>query len=409
MKKVLIIGGGPAGMMAAIAAARQGCEVVLFEKNEKLGKKLYITGKGRCNITNASDVESLLDHIMTNKKFLYHAFYAFDSDALIRFFAELGLKTKVERGNRVFPRSDKSSDVIKALQDEMQRLGIKIYYQTSIHSIAIKDNAFWGLNLEKSGFYKGDAVIIATGGLSYPTTGSTGDGYTFAKGIGHKIRPTSPSIVPMNIKEDWVKDLQGLSLRNVGLKVFSDNKMIYQAFGEMLFTHFGVTGPLILSASRYSLPYLKNTLTLSIDLKPALDLSTLDKRLLKDFNSNTRKQFKNALDDLLPKKLISVIIQLSKINPEKRIDQISKRERLDLVHLLKNLQLTVTGFRGYKEAVITYGGVDVKKVNPMTMESKLVKNIYFAGEVLDIDALTGGYNLQVAFSTGYLAGSSVVE
>jgi predicted Rossmann fold flavoprotein len=409
LKKVLIVGGGPAGMMAAIIAARNGCQVHLFEKNEKCGKKLYITGKGRCNITNASDVEELLSNVTTNSKFLYSAFYSMDSYQLIDFFNNIGLKTKIERGNRVFPVSDKSSDVISALTKEMNRLGVRIHLNTIVKDILVNNKIIDGILLKDKSVIKGDYVIIATGGLSYPSTGSTGDGYKFAKKYNHSINKTYPSLVPLEIKEDWIKELQGLSLKNVNITIKIKDKIIYENFGEMIFTHFGVSGPLIISASRFLIPYTGDKLTLSIDLKPSLDIKKLDNRILKDFNKYTRKQFKNSLDDLLPRKLIPVIIELSGIDKDKRVDQISKEERLQLVNVIKHLTCHIIKTRDYNEAIITYGGINVKEINPMTMESKKVENLYFIGEVLDLDALTGGYNLQIAFSTGYLAGLAVSE
>lgn len=409
MKKVLIIGGGPAGMMAAITAARGGAEVHLFERNEKCGKKLYITGKGRCNITNASDVETLLRHVPSNNKFLYSAFYTLDSDGVIDFFNNLGLRTKVERGNRVFPESDKSSDVISAMTKEMKRLGVHIHLGTKVKDIQIIDGHARGVILASREVIAGDAVIVGTGGLSYGSTGSTGDGYQYAKKAGHKIVDTKPSLVPLEIREDWVKELQGLSLRNVKIAIEASNKVVYEDFGEMLFTHFGVSGPLILSASRYMIPYERERLTLKIDLKPSLDAEKLDKRILKDFNKSMRKQYKNVLDELLPKKLIPIMIKLSGIAPDKKVDQISKEERQKLVGLLKGLKCHIAKPRGFKEAIITHGGVSTKEINPTTMESKMVGGLYFIGEVLDLDALTGGFNLQIAFSTAYLAGLAVNE
>ncbi len=326
------------------------------------------------------------------------------------FFNDIGLKTKIERGNRVFPVSDKSSDVIGAMTREMKRLGVKVYLGTKVKHITLKNKKATGIILNNHDIIEGDAVIIATGGLSYASTGSTGDGYGYAKKAGHTIIDTHPSLVPLEIGEDWVKELQGLSLRNVKINVTAEDRQVYEGFGEMLFTHFGVTGPLILTASRFLIPHYRHTLTLSIDLKPSLDHDTLDKRILKDFNKYQRKQFKkNALDDLLPKKLIPVIIKLSGISPEKKIDQISKEERLKIVQLLKGLSCHVTRSRGYKEAIITFGGVTTKEISPTSMESKMVERLYFIGEVLDLDALTGGFNLQIAFSTAYLAGLAVSE
>lgn len=409
MEKVLIVGGGPSGMMAAIMAARNGCEVYLFERNEKCGKKLYITGKGRCNLTNATSVEGLLDKVISNNKFLYSAFYTLDSYLLIDFFEDIGLRTKIERGNRVFPSSDKSSDVIKVLVKEMEKLGVIIHYNSRVKSIKAVDEEVKGIILENSTVIYGDRVIVATGGLSYASTGSTGDGYKFAQRLNHTIEETQPSLVPLETKEQWVKELQGLSLKNVEIKIKMGNKTVYNEFGEMLFTHFGVSGPLIISASRFIIPYKKNKLTLSIDLKPSLSIDKLDSRILKDFEKYNRKQFKNALDDLLPRKLIPIIIKLSCINEDKKVDQISKQERLKLVNLIKNLTCHITKTRDYKEAIITYGGINTKEINPVTMESKKVKGLYFVGEVLNLDALTGGYNLQIAFSTGYLAGLAVSD
>jgi hypothetical protein len=406
-KTVIVIGGGAAGMMAAIGAARNGHKVQLFEKNDKLGKKLYITGKGRCNITNACDVDTFLQNVVSNPKFLYSAIYTLSNDATIDFFNALGLKTKIERGNRVFPQSDKSSDVIQVLYEEMKRLKVQIHFKQEVEEVIVKNKVFYGIKLKDKSVVKGNAVVITTGGLSYPITGSTGDGYVFAQKIGHTIKKTSPSLVPMNIKENWVKELQGLSLKNIRIKAVHEEKVIYEDFGEMLFTHFGVSGPVILSASPYLIPYVGKPLKLIIDLKPALDETTLDQRLLRDFEKYQKKQFKNTLDDLLPKKMIPIIIALSKIPEDKKIAEITKEERAKLIQVLKQLTCHINGFRGYNEAIITSGGVAVKEVDPSTMESLLAKGVYFAGEVLDLDALTGGYNLQIAWSTGFLAGISI--
>ena len=417
--KTIVIGGGPAGMIAAIFAARSGADVTLLEKNEKLGKKLFITGKGRCNITNACDTEELFSNVVSNPKFMYSSFYSFSNNDIIRFFEELGLKIKIERGERAFPVSDKSSDVILALSKELKCLGVKIYLNTEVTSIVTEDNKFTGVTYRESSkelkktrkdnnnTIYGDKVIIATGGVSYPITGSTGDGYKFAKKLGHGVTKTFPALVPFNIKESHIiKELQGLSLRNIEIKIYLKNKEIYKEFGELLFTHFGVSGPIILSASSYLTRYLpENELLLKIDLKPALTFQQLDDRILRDFAEISNKQFKNALDKLLPRKLIPVIIDLSKIDPDKQVNVITKEERQNLVRLIKGMELAIDSTREFKEAIITQGGVDVSDINPSTMESKLVKGVYFAGEVLDIDALTGGYNLQIAWSTGYLAGN----
>lgn len=419
MKNVVVIGGGAAGMMAAIWAARGGAKVSLLEKNEKLGKKLFITGKGRCNLTNACDVEELFQNVVTNPKFLYSAFYGFDNHQVMDFFEDLGMPVKVERGRRVFPQSDHSSDVIKALEQECKRLGVDICLHTKVKEVCIdrkteQDNTgaaghVEGVLLADGRRMEGDAVIVATGGISYPRTGAVGDGYMFAASSGHEVKQCYPSLVPFVIKEQWCHEVMGLSLKNIAVRVVQGRKKIYEGFGEMLFTHFGVSGPLIISASAYVHKFLNETLELWIDLKPALDVGQLDERILRDFEKNKNKQFKHALDQLLPKRLIPVLLQQSGIAPEKKVHEITRQERATLVHIMKNLPLTVTGLRGYDEAIITKGGVSVKQVNPSTMESRLVSGLYFAGEVLDLDALTGGFNLQIAWSTGYLAGMSAGE
>ncbi len=408
MNQIIVIGGGPAGIMAAIMAARNGKKGILLEKNNKLGKKLFITGKGRCNITNASDVETLLQSTLTNRKFLYSAFYAFDSAMLIDFFEQLGLKTKVERGNRVFPLSDHSSDVIGVLEVELLRLKVEVKRNTEVKSISVKEGQVEAVvTSEKT--YVCNKVIVATGGLSYALTGSTGDGYRFAKLTGHKLIPQAPGLVPIETKEGWIKTLQGLSLKNVSVQFVDphNNKIFYEEFGEMLFTHYGLSGPLILSGSSFLPKDAINGLKVYIDLKPSLTEEQLDLRVLRDFEKYSRKNFGNALDDLLPQKLIDIIIELSGIEPERKVDQINKEERKKLCQLLKRLECTIAGRRQYNEAIITRGGVDVKGINPNTMSSKVVEGLYFAGEVLDLDALTGGFNLQIAFSTGFLAGNSV--
>lgn len=413
MSKVLIVGGGAAGMMAAIAAAGNGHEVHIYEKNEKLGKKLFITGKGRCNLTNACDMDTLFASVVSNPKFLYSVFYGFTNEQAMTFFENLGLRIKVERGNRVFPVSDHSSDVIRVLAKEMERLGVQVHLHSEIKEVLTEENVFSGLVLGNGKQTEGDACVIATGGLSYPSTGSTGDGYRFAKDLGHKVEKPSPSLVPMEVKEWYAKELQGLSLRNVTAAVYDGKKKLYEEFGEMLFTHYGVSGPIILSASSAVGKRLETKkrqeeeLVLKLDLKPALTMEQLDQRVLRDFEEQKNKQFKNAVDKLFPAKLKPVMIELSGISPEKKVNEISKEERRRFVELIKNFQMTLTGLRGFEEAIITKGGVSVKDVDPGTMESRHVKNLYFAGEVLDLDAVTGGFNLQIAWSTGYVAGNSI--
>ena len=407
MSKILVVGGGAAGMMAAVTAARRGKNVLLLEKNEKLGKKLFITGKGRCNLTNSAEVEELFNAVVSNPKFLYSSFYSFTNDQVIGFFEELGVKTKVERGGRVFPESDHSSDVIRALEQEMKRLGVRISLGTEVKEILTEDGRAKGVRLSSGRMIAADAVIVATGGISYPSTGSTGDGYRFARECGHKVTDLSPALVPMEVKEWYAKELMGLSLRNIGIRITDGKKKLYEEFGEMLFTHYGVTGPVILSASSIVGKKLKeHPLTLHIDLKPALTEEQLDKRVLREFEANHNRQFKNAVDSLFPAKLRPVAIELSGIPEEKKVNEVTKEERLHFVRLIKDFSMTLTGLRGYHEAIITKGGVSVKEIDPGTMESKLVKGLYFAGEVLDLDAVTGGYNLQIAWSTGYLAGAN---
>lgn len=407
MSKVLVVGGGAAGMFAAIFAAYNGNEVHIFEKNEKLGKKLFITGKGRCNITNAGDMETLFASVLTNPKFLYSSFYGYDNQSVIDFFERIGVKTKIERGNRVFPVSDHSSDVIGALTRELHRLGVEIHLHTAVKKMVGKER-FEYLELENGKKVEGDACIVATGGFSYQTTGSTGDGYRFATEMGHQVTEILPALVPLELQETYVKELQGLSFRNVTASVYLGKKKLYEDFGEMLFTHYGVSGPLMLSASSYIGKYLeKGNLQLVIDLKPALSFEQLDQRVLRDFEENKNKQFKNAVTKLFPGKLLPVMLELSGIDPEKKVNLISKEERHQFVYLIKNFTWTITKLRGFNEAIITKGGVKVKEINPSTMESKLVCGLYFVGEVLDLDALTGGFNLQIAWSTAYAAGSSI--
>ena len=405
MSNVIVVGGGAAGMMAAVFAARNGQNVQLLEKNEKLGKKLFITGKGRCNITNAADIEDLFTAVISNPKFLYSGFYSFTNQQVIDFFEELGVKTKVERGERVFPVSDHSSDVIAAFSRELKSLGVSVSLNTEVKELLCEQDKVCGVLLTNGKKMKADAVIVATGGISYPSTGSTGDGYRFAKEAGHRVTELLPSLVPMEVRQWYAKELQGLSLRNIEIRITDGKKKLYEEFGEMLFTHYGVTGPVILSASSVVGKTLrKKELTLHIDLKPALSEEQLDKRILREFDANHNKQYKNSIDSLFPAKLKPVMIELSEIEPEKKVNEITKEERQRLVHLIKDFTMTLTGLRGYNEAIITKGGVSVKEIDPGTMESKIIKGLYFAGEVLDLDAVTGGYNLQIAWSTGYLAG-----
>ena len=415
MSNVCVIGGGAAGMMAAVTAAEAGNKVTLLEKNEKLGKKLYITGKGRCNLTNASDEENIFNNILKNKKFMYSALYSFNSDNVCDFFRSYGLEIKVERGNRVFPASDKSSDVISTLAKALKKTGAEVRLNSRVSDIVCKENNNDKYekkidyiildNKEKLYF---DKIIVATGGVSYQSTGSDGWGIDQAEKLGLKTVDLLPGLVPFNIKEEFVKDLQGLSLRNVSLEIKSKNKSVYKDFGEMLFTHFGISGPLVISASSVvNRLKLKEDLKIFIDLKPALSPEELDKRILRDFDEFKNKSFKNSLDKLLPKKLIPVIINLSGINPDKKVNEVSKKERNSLTSLLKNFEMTFSGLRGFNEAIITCGGISVNEINPATMESKKVENLFFCGEMLDVDAFTGGYNLQIAWSTGRLAGLSV--
>ncbi len=405
MGKVIVIGGGAAGMMAALAAAEKGCRVCLIEKNEKLGKKLFITGKGRCNVTNAGDMETLFANVRANGKFLYSAFYGYDNRRVMDFLEGAGCRLKTERGDRVFPLSDHSSDVISAFARELKRRGVEILLNTEAKSLILgKDESIVeGVRLSGGRQVHGNMCVVCTGGLSYPSTGSTGDGYGFAKEAGHQVVGQRPGLVPFNVREEWCGRLMGLSLKNVSLRLVCGGRETYQGFGEMLFTHFGVSGPLVLSASSH---YESGQgAVLYIDLKPALTAEQLDKRLLRDFDENKNKRFGNALGGLFPMKLIPVMVELSGIRSDKKVNEITKEERRRFGELIKAVPLTVKGLRGYEEAIITRGGVCVKEINPSTMESKKVKGLYFAGEVLDVDALTGGFNLQIAWSTGHLAGS----
>jgi len=411
MSKVLVIGAGAAGSMAAIFAARAGNDVIVFEKNAKTGKKIYITGKGRCNLTNAVENEELIKNTIRNPKFMYSAYSAFSSNDTIGFFEKLNCPIKVERGNRAFPESDHSSDIIKALDKAMEEAGVKVRYNTPVEQLVISDDgaAIKGIKLRDGKIVEADKVIVATGGLSYRSTGSTGDGYEFAKQAGHTVKDLRPSLVALEVKENFVKELEGLSLKNVRLIVKNGKKTLFNELGEMLFTRNGVSGPLVLSASSIAGDiFYSEGGELSIDLKPALTEDELDARLLRDFTEFRAKALKNALDKLLPKSLIPVFLERTKINTEKKTGDLTKSERSVIIGLLKHFTLQVTGLRGYEEAVITKGGVSVKEINPKTMESKLVKGLYFVGEVLDVDALTGGFNLQIAWSTGVVAGSDII-
>ena len=408
MADVIVIGGGAAGMMAAITSARRGRSVVLLEKNEKLGKKVFITGKGRCNVTNASDMEEILNQVVTNKRFLYSSFYGFTNYDMMDFLESLGCPVKVERGNRVFPTSDKSSDVISVLSKELHRLHVEVEFHKEVKELLFDEEkqAVTGVKLTNGKSLFAESVVIATGGISYPQTGSTGDGYDFAKQVGHTVTDLAPALVPMNMKEEDCKKMQGLSLRNIGFLVKRGKKVIYEDFGELLFTHFGISGPVVLSASsHFPVKPSEEETIVEIDLKPALSEEQLDARLLRDFEAYRGRQFKNCLDKLLPAKMIPIIIERSQINPQKKVNVITKEERRNLIHELKHFTLHMNSFRSFKEAIVTKGGVAVKEINPSTMESKKIKGLYFAGEVLDLDALTGGYNLQIAWSTGYTAGS----
>lgn len=406
MAKTIVIGGGAAGMMAAYAAAMCGNEVSLYEKNEKLGKKVYITGKGRCNVTNACETQDLLGNIVTNPKFMYSPIYTFDNNMVQSFMEEWGCPLKVERGNRVFPQSDKSYDVINALIRAMRENKVDINLDSHVSDILTENGHVTGVRVNGCDV-ECDNVILATGGYSYPSTGSTGEGHTMASKLGHHITKCMPALVPFTAAEEWVKELQGLSLRNCGVTIYDGDHKIYEDFGELLFTHFGVSGPTVLSASSYAVDIIrKRPLRLVIDLKPALDEKQLDARILRDFEANINRKFMNSLDKLFPKSLISVIIERSGIDAQCRVNEITRDKRQGLVKLIKNFDLTLTGLRGFNEAIITHGGVDVKEIDSSTMESKLIKGLYFAGEMIDVDAVTGGFNLQVAWSTGYLAGIS---
>lgn len=414
MSKVAVIGGGAAGMMAACAAAEKGHRVTLFEQNEKLGKKLYITGKGRCNLTNACEKEELFQNFVRNGKFLYSSVCAFDNFAVMEFFRNCGLRLKTERGNRVFPASDHSSDVIRALERRLAKDDVAVCLGRRVTELICRDGAIAGIRHcggntragEASHFC--DAVIVASGGASYPSTGSDGSGWKLCGKAGHTVTDIRPALVPMTVKEDYIRELQGLSLKNITFSVRNGKKTLFREFGELLFTHFGISGPVVLTASsRIADKYLGGETAFEIDLKPALSEEQLDARIRRDFGENSNRQFKNSLSALLPAKLIPVMIALSGIDPEKKVNSVTREERKNLLRLLKHFPGTITGLSGFQEAVITRGGIPVKEVNPSTMESKLLPGLYLCGEMLDVDALTGGFNLQIAWSTGYLAGISI--
>lgn len=400
--KVIIIGGGPAGMLAAIKSKKEKNQVTIIEKNKILGKKMLITGKGRCNITSGVDMSEFIKNVPSNGKFLYSSFKNFTNKDILKL---LNIPVKLERGNRYFPVSDKAKDVVDALEKELS--GVEILTNTSATEIITKNNEAIGVKTSKGDFFA-DKIILATGGKSYPLTGSTGDGYEMAKKLGHTITKIKPALVPLVAKKEskiQCQQMQGLSLRNVGLKLFNNNKLIYEDFGEMLFTHYGVTGPIILSSSSHLVRQELNNPRIEIDLKPALTDDKLDERILRDFETEKNKEFRNALDQLLPQKMIPVILEILKIN--KKVNEVKKVERQKLVRTLKHFSIEIEGFRDISEAIITSGGINVKEINPKTMESKLIKNLYFAGEIIDVDAYTGGFNLQIAYSTGYTAGIGV--
>lgn len=403
MSKVIVVGAGPAGMMAAISASKNH-KVILLDSNERVGKKLFITGKGRCNVTNNKDISEFFDFIPGNPYFLYSSLYTFTNLDTINFFESRGIKLKSERGGRVFPFSDKSSDIIKGLSGALKESGVKVRLNCNVTKLIKENKTISAVEINNNEVLKADHIILATGGASYPLTGSKGEGQKMSKILGHNIVPLNPSLVPIEIKESFVKDLMGLSLRNINLSIIENNKKIYDNFGEMLFTHFGISGPLVLSGSRF----IKNgKYEISIDLKPALDNKELDLRIQNDFKKYINKSFKNSLDNLLPKKLIPVIIKLSEIDENKKVNEITKIERKRLLNLLKDFRMKVKGLRPIEEAIVTAGGIDTKEIDPSTMKSKLIDNLSFAGEVIDVDAFTGGYNVQIALSTGYVAGSNI--
>ena len=407
MRKIIIIGGGAAGLIASATAAKRGEDVTVIEKNSRPARKVMITGKGRCNVTNACfDLDDLINSVVTNKRFMYSAFSSFMPYDTIALIEEMGVPTKIERGNRVFPESDKAVDIVDALVKNAKQSGVK-FVEGTVTSFNTENNVIKSVNLADGTVVDGDAFAICTGGLSYQSTGSTGDGYRLAESVGHSITDIEPALISLVASNGFVPKLQGLSLRNISVKLFDGEKEIYSDFGEMLFTHYGVSGPVILSASSHMTHPKEHNYKIVIDLKPALDEQTLDKRIQRDFAENTNKDFINSLSKLLPNKLIPVIVKLSGIEPSEKVNQITKAQRQNLVSLLKNFTVNISDFRPINEAIITSGGVDVKEINPKTMGSKIIDNLFFAGEVIDVDAYTGGFNLQVAFSTGYLCGMNI--
>ena len=407
MKKIIIIGGGAAGLIASATAAKRGEDVTVIEKNSRPARKVMITGKGRCNVTNACfDLDDLINSVVTNKRFMYSAFSSFMPYDTIALIEEMGVPTKIERGNRVFPESDKAVDIVDALVKNAKQSGVK-FVEGTVTSFNTENNVIKSVNLADGTIVDGDAFAICTGGLSYQSTGSTGDGYKLAESVGHSVTDIEPALISLVASNGFVPKLQGLSLRNISIKLLDGEKEIYSDFGEMLFTHYGVSGPVILSASSHMTHPKEHNYKIVIDLKPALDEQTLDKRIQRDFAENTNKDFINSLSKLLPNKLIPVIVKLSGIEPSEKVNQITKPQRQNLVHLLKNFTVNISDFRPINEAIITSGGIDVKEINPKTMGSKIIDNLFFAGEVIDVDAYTGGFNLQVAFSTGYLCGMNI--
>lgn len=407
MRKIIVIGGGAAGLIASATAAKRGEDVTVIEKNSRPARKVMITGKGRCNVTNACfDLDDLINSVVTNKRFMYSAFSSFMPYDTIALIEEMGVPTKIERGNRVFPESDKAVDIVDALVKNAKQSGVK-FVEGTVTSFNTENNVIKSVNLADGTVVDGDAFAICTGGLSYQSTGSTGDGYRLAESVGHSITDIEPALISLVASNGFVPKLQGLSLRNISIKLLDGEKEIYSDFGEMLFTHYGVSGPVILSASSHMTHPKEHNYKIVIDLKPALDEQTLDKRIQRDFAENTNKDFINSLSKLLPNKLIPVIVKLSGIEPSEKVNQITKAQRQNLVHLLKNFTVNISDFRPINEAIITSGGVDVKEINPKTMGSKIIDNLFFAGEVIDVDAYTGGFNLQVAFSTGYLCGMNI--